>query len=154
MRGVQVAQTFAGTVDEAERCWYQTAGWHNWVDGLDRVLSVDGDWPEVGSTVTWESGPAGRGTVVERVIAYEPLQGQALDVADDSIRGRQSVVFAAVGDDGVQVGLTLEYRLVRRTIVSPVVDVLFIRRAMATSLRSTLGRFGAELDATRAGRRT
>jgi Polyketide cyclase / dehydrase and lipid transport len=152
MRGVHVAQTFAGTVAEAEQCWHQTAGWHHWVDGLDSVLAVDGDWPEVGATVTWQSGPAGRGRVVERVIAYEPLQGQALEVADDSIRGRQSVAFADAGD-GVRVGLALEYRLVRRTIVSPLVDVLFIRRAMATSLGSTLSRFGAELDATRAGRR-
>ena len=147
-----MVKTFAGTVAEAERCWYETAGWHLWVDGLDRVLAVDGDWPATGSSVTWQSGPAGRGRVVERVIAYEPLRGQALEVADDSISGRQSVAFAAAGER-VQVSLTLEYKLVHRTIVSPVVDVLFIRRAMATSLGATLGRFGAELEATRAGRR-
>ena len=152
MPGVRAVKTFAATVAEAERCWYETAGWHHWVDGLDRVLAVDGDWPEVGSSVTWQSGPAGRGRVVERVIAYEPLRGQALEVADDSISGRQGVAFAAAGEQ-VQVSLTLEYKLVHRTIVSPVVDVLFIRRAMATSLGATLGRFGAELDATRAGRR-
>ena len=152
MPAVGVVKTFAGTVAEAERCWYETAGWHLWVDGLDRVLAVDGDWPAAGSSVTWESGPAGRGRVVERVIAYEPLRGQALVVDDDSISGRQSVAFAGA-DERVQVSLTLEYKLVHRTIVSPVVDVLFIRRAMATSLGATLGRFGAELEATRAGRR-
>ncbi len=152
MPAVGVVKTFAGTVAEAERCWYETAGWHLWVDGLDRVLAVDGDWPAAGSSVTWESGPAGRGRVVERVIAYEPLRGQALVVDDDSISGRQSVAFAGAGER-VQVSLTLEYKLVHRTIVSPVVDVLFIRRAMATSLGATLGRFGAELEATRAGRR-
>jgi hypothetical protein len=152
MRGVRVAQTFAGTVAEAERCWYATDRWHDWIDGLDHVLEVRGDWPRVGATVAWQSGPAGRGRVVERVIAYEPLRGQALEVADHSIRGRQSVTFVAA-DDRVEVGLALEYRLVRRTIVSPVVDVLFIRRAMTASLSSTLSRFGSELDATRAGRR-
>lgn len=152
MRAVRVAQTFAGTVTEAERCWYATDGWDHWVDGLDDVLVVRGDWPQVGSSVTWKSGPAGRGRVVEQVIAYEPMRGQALEVADASIQGRQSVTFAADGDR-VEVALTLEYRLVRRTIVSPVVDVLFIRRAMAASLGSTLSRFGAELAATRSGRR-
>ncbi|MGO9885878.1 MAG: SRPBCC family protein [Solirubrobacteraceae bacterium] len=152
MPAVGVVKTFAGTVAEAERCWYETAGWHLWVDGLDRVLAVDGDWPAAGSSVTWQSGPAGRGRVVERVIAYEPLRGQALVVDDDSISGRQSVAFAGAAER-VQVSLTLEYKLVHRTIVSPVVDVLFIRRAMATSLGATLGRFGAELEATRAGRR-
>jgi hypothetical protein len=153
MRGVRVARTFAATVTEAERCWYETDGWHHWVDGLDEVLEVRGAWPQAGATVTWQSGPAGRGRVVERVIAYEPLRGQAIEVADDSIRGRQSVTFAAAGDR-VEIALALEYRLVRRTIVSPVVDVLFIRRAMTASLSSTLSRFGAELESTRAGRRT
>ena len=56
------------------------------------------------------SGPAGRGRVVERVIAYEPLRGQALEVDDDSISGRQSVAFAGAGER-VQVSLTLDYKL-------------------------------------------
>jgi hypothetical protein len=152
MPGVRVAQTFDGTVAEAERCWYETARWHHWVDGLSTVLAVDGDWPQVGSTVTWQSGPAGRGTVVERVVAYAPLEGQALDVADGSILGRQNIAFAAAGDR-VEVALALDYRLVRRSVVSPIVDMLFIRRAMATSLGATLSRFGVELAAARARRR-
>ena len=43
--------------------------------------------------------------------------------------------------DGVQVELTLSYRLQRRSPVTPVVDLLFIRRAMASSLETTLSRF-------------
>jgi hypothetical protein len=38
---------------------------------------------------------------------------------------------------------------VRRSIVSPIVDVLFIRRAMTASLATTVGRFGVELEAAR-----
>ncbi len=152
MRGVRVARTFAGTVAEAESCWYQTDGWAQWVDGLDSVLSVDGDWPAVGSSVTWQSSPAGRGRVVERVAAYQPLEGQVVEVTDDSIRGRQSVDFIAA-PDGVEVTLALEYQLLRRSPVSPIVDLLFIRRAMTASLDRTLGRFGPALAAARAGRR-
>lgn len=152
MRGVRVTQTYAGTVAEAEGRWYHTAHWAQWVDGLETVLAVEGNWPEVGSSVTWQSGPAGRGTVVERVVAFEALQGQVLEVADNSIRGRQSVDFATAAE-GVEVTLALEYRLVRRSPVSPIVDLLFIRRAMAASLDRTLSRFGVALTAARTGRR-
>lgn len=151
MRAVRVTEWFEGTVPEAERCWYDTTRWSRWVDGLDRVLAVDDGWPQAGATVIWESGPAGRGRVTEQVIAYEPLSGQTLDVSDGSIRGRQSVLFAPV-QAGVEVSLTLEYQLVRRSIVSPLVDALFIRRAMAVSLGATLTHFGVELDAPRGER--
>jgi Polyketide cyclase / dehydrase and lipid transport len=148
VRTARASETFDATVAEAESCWYDTTRWHLWVDGLDRVVEVDGAWPEAGATVTWQSGPAGRGTVVERVIAHEPLQGQALEVKDGSIRGRQSVAFAP-SPPGVEVTLALEYELLRRSIVTPVVDLLFIKRAMAASLAQTVSRFGAELAAAR-----
>ncbi len=148
MRAAHATQRFAGTVAEAERCWYDTNRWSHWVDGLERVVTVTGEWPEVGATITWESGPAGRGRVVEQVIAHEPLRGLALEVQDSSIRGRQSVRFTPA-QGGVEVTLTLEYELVRRTIVSPLVDLLFIKRAIAASLSTTVSRFGAELEAAR-----
>jgi hypothetical protein len=150
MAAVRVAMGFEGTVHEAETCWYDTRGWPHWVDGLDRVLEVDGDWPSDGSSVTWQSGPAGRGRVTERVIAYESLAGQTLEVRDDSIEGRQSVSFTP-GDGSVEVALSLEYRIRRRSLITPLVDLLFIRRAMTVSLGATLARFGAELAASRSG---
>jgi hypothetical protein len=148
MRTVRVTQTFAASLPEAERRWYDTSGWPAWVDGLDHVLEVDGDWPNAGASVTWESGPAGRGRVTELVVAREPLAGQTLEVQDESIRGRQSVTFAAV-DPGVEVALSLKYELKRRSVVTPIVDVLFIRRAMAVSLGLTVSRFGVGLLAGR-----
>jgi len=148
MRAVSVSQTFEATIGEVERRWYDTADWPRWVDGLDTVLAVDRGWPRPGAAVTWQSVPAGRGRVTERVIGYEPLRGQALEVSDDSIRGRQSVAFAPAGDL-VNVVLSLEYELLRRSVVSPVVDLLFIRRAMTASLSATLSRFGAGLRADR-----
>jgi len=148
MRAVQVGQEFAATVHDAESRWYDTGGWRLWVDGLARVVSVSDGWPGLGAVVVWESGPAGRGRVTERVIEHEPLSGQTVEVQDDSIRGRQSVTFSPV-DGAVQVTLRLEYELLARSILTPLLDVLFIRRAMAASLRSTLGRFGAELSGAR-----
>jgi hypothetical protein len=144
MGRARVLHTFAGSVRQAQACWYDTTRWPVWVDGLEQVLRVDGDWPRVGSRVTWESGPAGRGRVTERVIAYDSACGQTLEVDDTSIGGLQSVSFAPA-PHGVQVGLSLEYRLKKRSIVSPLVDLLFIRRAMAVSLEATVARFGAEL---------
>ncbi|HEY3729233.1 MAG TPA: SRPBCC family protein [Solirubrobacteraceae bacterium] len=149
MRTVRVAQTFPGTVPEAERCWFDTARWDHWIDGLERVVAVDRDWPNAGSAVTWQSNPAGRGRVTERVMEREPLEGQTLEVQDDSIRGRQSVAFTPV-EPGVEVALTLEYEIKRRSIVTPVIDLLFIRRAMTVSLQTTVSRFGVELRSARA----
>jgi hypothetical protein len=146
MRAVQAVQTFAASVHEAERCWYDTSHWESWVDGLDRVVQTREPWPMVGGSVTWESGPAGRGRVTEAVVAYAPADGQTLEVSDASLTGRQSVAFTATGG-GVEVTLALEYRVNRRSPITPLVDVLFIRRAMAASLSRTLARFGTRLRA-------
>ncbi|MGZ4182025.1 MAG: SRPBCC family protein [Solirubrobacteraceae bacterium] len=148
MRTVRVTQTLPGTVYEIEQRWYDTSRWTAWVEGLRRVVEVAGDWPGVGSSVTWDSGPAGRGHVVERVVAHEPLTGQTVEVDDSSITGRQSVAFVPV-DDGVEVQLALAYELKKRSLFTPLVDALFIKRAMATSLATTLSRFGAEVGSHR-----
>jgi Polyketide cyclase / dehydrase and lipid transport len=141
---VRVALTLPETVHDAETQWYDTNRWPAWVDGLARVVEVDGEWPGAGAVVIWESGPAGRGRVVERVIEHEPLAGQTLAVEDDAIRGRQSVAFTPRGER-VEIALSLEYEIKRRTILTPLIDLLFIRRAMARSLADTLARFRAEL---------
>ncbi len=147
MRTVTVGETLPGTVHEAERCWYDTDRWPAWVEGLASVREVAGEWPGVGATVTWESGPAGRGIVTERVLSYEPLAGQTVEVQDDSIRGHQTVTFTPVRER-VEVALALTYELRKRSVFTPLVDVLFIRGAMERSLRATLMRFAAELTAT------
>jgi Polyketide cyclase / dehydrase and lipid transport len=147
MRTVNALQTVAGSVQEVERRWYDTSRWPSWVDGLEHIVELTGDWPAAGASVTWESGPAGRGRVVERVVEHQPLAGQTLEVSDASIRGRQTVAFAAL-DVGVEVALTLAYQLQRRSPLTAVVDALFIRRAMTASLSTTLGRFASELAAS------
>ena len=130
------------SVHEAQTAWCDTSRWRSWVDGLEQVVEVDPGWPEPGAAVRWRSNPAGRGSVSERVVAYEPLEAIVLDVEDDYMRGRQQVVFTPVGEE-TEVTLALSYEVRKRTIVTPAVDLLFIRRAMLTSLRTTLGRFAA-----------
>lgn len=144
MKTVTTAQTFPGSVHEAQTRWYDTNGWPAWVEGLSHIVERSADWPAVGSSVVWQSGPAGRGRVRERVLEYEPLQGQTVAVEDDSIEGRQTVSFTPTGE-GVEVELTLRYELKRRSFLTPLVDFLFIRRAMAASLHATLTRFGSGL---------
>lgn len=144
MRSAHAEESFAASVHEAEVLWYDTGRWPTWIDGLRQVTDLEGDWPRTGASVTWESNPAGRGCVFETVVSYEPGVGQTVEVQDDSIRGRQRVAFHEL-EGGVRVELALEYELRVRSIVTPIVDALFIRRAMTSSLRATLGRFGAEL---------
>jgi hypothetical protein len=148
MRTVTVSKRFEGTVPEAERCWYETSRWPQWVDGVERIVSVDPEWPAAGARVVWESGPAGRGRVTEEVLAREALRGQTLEVQDDSIRGRQGVTFTPA-DPGVEVVLWLEYELRRPSLPMRITDLLFIRRAMTDSLKTTIGRFGVELEESR-----
>ncbi len=137
---------FPGTVGDAEAVWYDTGRWPRWVVGLADVESVTGGWPEPGGEVSWRSGPAGRGTVRERVVSYETPGGQTVAVQDDSIRGTQTVSFEADGEN-VSITLSLDYALKRRSPLLKLVDVLFIRRAMSRSLEETLSRFGVELEA-------
>jgi hypothetical protein len=145
MKAVTATQTFRGSVSAAESRWYDVTRWASWVDGFDHLVETSGDWPQAGSSVTWQSGPAGRGRVTERVIAHEPLEGQTLKVEDDAIRGRQRVSFTP-DDEHVEVKLSLEYEIKQSSFFTPLIDLLFIRRAMAASLNATLGRFGGQLS--------
>ena len=81
--------------------------------------------------------------------AHAPLGGQTVEVEDDSIQGHQSVAFMPT-EGSVGVELSLEYQIKRRSMFTPLVDVLFIRRAMERSLQATLTRFGSELADVRA----
>jgi Polyketide cyclase / dehydrase and lipid transport len=141
---VTVTQAYDASVHEAEACWYDTGRWPEWVDGAARVLSVDATWPEAGSSVLWESVPAGRGRVRESVLDYEPRAGMRAAVEDDSIVGTQRVAFSPAGE-GVAVELSLEYRIKRRTPITPVIEWLFVRRPMTLSMTKTLEHFGVIL---------
>jgi uncharacterized membrane protein len=151
VRTVRATTVLPGTVHEAERLWYDTGRWPTWVDGLARIDRVQGSWPLAGATVIWDSTPAGRGRVVERSVAHEPLQGHTAEVEDETLRGVQEVTFTPKAEDQVEVELSLSYEIKRRNPFTPAVDVLFVRRAMTDSLQKTLRRFAIELSAERRG---
>jgi hypothetical protein len=131
------------SVAEAEELWYDRTRWPAFVDGLKHVHAVEGDYPRSGA-VKWVSHEGGRGRVLERVVSYTPGEGQELAVQDTQIHGRQTVRFTPL-DGGVGVELALDYAIKDRTLLTPVVDLLFVRRAQSDSLRRTLSRFAREL---------
>ena len=119
------------------------------MDGLSEIEHVDPAWPNVGASVTWVSGPAGRGRVIERVVAHTPLEGQTIETDEDEIKARQQVVFTPAGSQvGVTVVFSWEYK--RRTFAT-LLGAWFIRGAFAASLKTTLARFGVELGSRRGG---
>ena len=148
MGRVAASRTLPGPVSEAEELWYDTSRWPAWVDGVAHVQKVEGNWPERGASVVWDSPPAGRGRVIETVVGYEVRVGQTLTVEDERMRGTQSVAFAPA-DDGVQVTLSLDYELKAAGPFTALTDIFFIRRQLRDSLRRTLIRFGRELQADR-----
>jgi hypothetical protein len=135
-----------GRAADAEALWYDPHRWAAWVDGFGHVVSLDGSWPQRGAELVWQSPPGGRGRVVERVVAYEMRTGQTVEIRDATMTGRQTVAFAP-GPDAVEVTLTLEYRITDRTPMTPLVDLLFVRRAMNDALRRTVTRFANERKA-------
>ena len=54
----------------------------------------------------------------------------SLEVEDAMMTGTQTVAFEP-GPEAVEITLSLEYRIKDRTPLTPVVDLLFVRRAMA-----------------------
>ena len=144
MPRVVVATTVPGRIAEAEELWYDPKRWASWIDGFGHVAKLEGDWPQAGSRLLWDSPPQGRGRVMEQVVGYEPRVGQTSEVEDERLTGTQSVAFAADGADAVRVTMTLEYRLKSRNPLTPLIDPLFIRRRLRGSMVRTLTRFGHE----------
>jgi Polyketide cyclase / dehydrase and lipid transport len=131
-----------GLASEAEELWYDPVRWSSWIDGFGHVVELSDGWPAEGR-LQWNSTPEGRGRVLETVSAYEPRSGQTLAVEDRRLHGTQRVAFEP-GPEAVKVTLTLDYRLKEGNAMTWLVDLLFVRREIAASLRRTLARFARE----------
>lgn len=133
-----------GPIAEVEALWYDVRRWPSFVEGFHAVVRREGDWPREGARIVWDSVPQGRGRVAERVLRHEPRVGQEVEVEDPRLRGVQRVAFAPADEAGSRVTLELEYALKQRSALTPLLDRLFVRRAVADALRRTLSSFAVE----------
>ncbi|HUR87082.1 MAG TPA: SRPBCC family protein [Solirubrobacteraceae bacterium] len=149
MRAIAARRVLPGArVAEAEALWLDLRRWPGFVDGFASVGRLEGDWPQPGTRLVWDSRPGGRGRVAERVVAYEPGSRLATSVEDGTLLGTQSVAFAELGS-GCEMTLELAYELKRPGFGGALTDLFFVRHALRESLRRTLERFAIELQADR-----
>jgi hypothetical protein len=132
---VRVSATVPGPEDAVRALWQDPARWPSFVDGLARVVRVEGDWPHEGRVV-WDSKRSARGRVVE--VAAGP---EAVHVEDARITGTQRLTVEPAADGLVRLTVELEYRLKDGPGVRALVDLLIVRRALGDGLRRTLRRF-------------
>jgi hypothetical protein len=143
MRTARADAEVALTPEAALRLWTDLSRWASFVEGFARVLEADREWPAHDSRVIWESIPAGRGRVTEKVVEPPAAGAFATMVFEDRLAGRQTF-HAVESAGGARVELTLEYTLTRHGPLGAVADAIFIRRALRDSLRRTIQRFAVE----------
>ena len=142
MRRAAAQADVALTPEAALRLWADVSRWSTFVEGFAHTLELDEEWPAEGSRVVWESVPAGRGRVTEKVLESGPDRIATL-VFEDRLSGRQ--LFRVVeSEGGARAELVLEYTLTKYGPLGVVADVLFIRRALRDAMRRTLFRFVVE----------
>ena len=138
MATVRAIRELTATVPLASRLWTDLSRWPTFIDGFGHVAEVDESWPAPGAKLVWESGPAGRGRVTERMLECDERH-VLTEVFDAQMHGRQAVFF-----EPGQVTMQLDYELANAGPFSRITDVLFIRRALAMALERTLRRFSTE----------
>ena len=139
------AQTLVALEPGAARdLWADPRRWASFVEGFARVREASGDWPGEGAKLVWESIPAGRGRVTERVVEATE-RSFTTEVFDDSLHGTQRARFEPE-DDRTRVVVELDYDLTKYGPLKALADVIFIRRALRDSLRRTLSRFAVEAE--------
>jgi hypothetical protein len=124
--------------------WADVSRWPSFVEGFARLVENDSGWPAPDARLVWESVPAGRGRVTEKVVESSEDRIATM-VFEDRLAGRQEFRVAP-GPRGAAVELRLEYTLTKYGPLGVVADALFIRRAIRDSLRRTLFRFGVEAE--------
>ncbi len=124
--------------------YFEPSGWPAWVDGFGRVESADG-YPDKDGLLAWQSVPAGRGRVSERVLAHEPRTLHRITFTDPESTGELTTRFAVEGS-GTRVTLELEYRLASGGPIAWATDRVFVRGQMRASLRRTLARYRLEVE--------
>ena len=145
MRTARADAEVSLTPEAALRLWTDLSRWPSFVEGFARVVESDPGWPGSDSRVIWESIPAGRGRVTEKVVEPPAAGAFATMVFEDRLAGRQTF-HAVESAGGARVELALEYTLTKYGPLGAVADAIFIRRALRDSLRRTIARFAVEAE--------
>jgi hypothetical protein len=133
------------TPEAALRLWTDVSRWPSFVEGFAHTLELGPDWPAGGSRLVWESTPAGRGRVTEKVVEGEGPDRFVTRVFEERLVGTQT--FRVVESEaGSRAELSLEYQLTKYGPLRALADAIFIRRAVRDSLRRTLFRFAVEAE--------
>jgi hypothetical protein len=145
MRSASAQTDLVLTPEAALRLWTDVDRWASFVEGYARTLERSPEWPAAGSRVVWESTPAGRGRVTEKVTEGEGPDRFVTMVFEERLNGTQT--FRVVESEaGSRAELSLEYQLTKYGPLSAVADAVFIRRAIRDSLRRTMFRFSVEAE--------
>jgi hypothetical protein len=133
------------TPEAALRLWIDPARWSTFIEGFGHVIEQEAGWPAEGTRLVWESVPAGRGRVTEKVVTAPAADRFATRIFEERLIGLQTFRVAE-SEGGSRVELSLEYTLTKYGPLNVVADAIFIRRAVRDSLRRTLFRFGVEAE--------
>ena len=145
MRTARAQADLVLTPEAALRLWSDVNRWSSFVEGFARVVENSPDWPAGGARIIWESTPAGRGRVTEKVAENPGPDRFVTQVFEERLHGVQS--FRVVESEaGSRAELSLEYTLTKYGPLSAIADAIFIRRAIRDSLRRTLARFAVEAE--------
>ena len=117
--------------------YFQPDAWPAWVDGFVRVEYESG-YPEEGGELRWQSTPAGRGRVTEKVVEHEPRRVHRVEFADPESSGELKTTFEIVGEGATDVTQEMTYRLADGGPVRALTDALFIRPQVIRVMTSTL----------------
>jgi hypothetical protein len=141
VRRVSASALVPGPVADATALWHDTSRWATFVDGFSAVVSRDEVWPAPGGRLVWRSTPHGRGEVHEHVTAPGTSEFH-----DEKLAGVQTVEFVPHGEH-TRVTLSMQYRIEDPGPLTPIVDLLFVRRAVRDALQRTVVRFARERQA-------
>ncbi len=144
MSMARVAAEVVLAPEAALALWSDPSRWPSFVEGFTRLVERDPAWPAPEARVIWESGPAGRGRVTEKVVE-STSDRLATMVFEERLVGKQTFRAAPAGA-GAAVELALEYTLTKYGPLGVVANELFIRRAIRDSMRRTLYRFAVEAE--------
>ncbi len=145
MRTARAQREVILTPEAALRLWTDVDRWPSFVEGFARYLERSPDWPAPGAGIVWQSTPAGRGRVTEKVVESGGPDRFSTQVFEDRLHGIQTLRVAE-SQDGSRAELSLEYELTKYGPLSAVADAIFIRRAVRDMLRRTLDRFAVEAE--------